>query len=141
MTTKGRNHHKRCLGYKDPRVTSSQTFNFHESSWRAQIDAQCNGKSTSAQILHSQIPPKATNAYGGRGEEEQTKTQQMELQDLGPKGSPHLEERLIGGNIDLDLLSLFSLKDMQESWEGLRDGQSFQGQQWQEREGKTCSRG
>ena len=29
-----------------------------------------------------------------------------ELQDLDPLCSPHLEERLIGGNIDLDLLSL-----------------------------------
>ena len=59
------------LGSKDPRVTSSQAFNFHESSWRAQTDAQSNGKSTNAQILHSQIPPKVTNAYGGRREEEQ----------------------------------------------------------------------
>jgi hypothetical protein len=48
----------------------------------------------------------------------------MELQDLDPKGSPHLEERWIGGNVDLDLLSL-SLKDMQESWEGLRGRQAF----------------
>jgi hypothetical protein len=30
-----------------------------------------------------------------------------ELQDLDPNGSPHLEEKLIGRNIDLDLLSLF----------------------------------
>ena len=27
------------------------------------------------------------------------------LQDLDPKASPYLEERLIGGNVDLDLLS------------------------------------
>ena len=59
------------LGSKDPRVTSSQAFNFHETSWREQTDAQSNGKSTSAQILHSQIPPQATNAYGGKREEEQ----------------------------------------------------------------------
>ena len=32
-----------------------------------------------------------------------------ELQDQDLLGSPHLEERLIGGNVDLDLLSLFSL--------------------------------
>ena len=65
------------------------------------------GKNTrSAQVLHSQIPPKATNAYGGRREEEQRRTQQMELQDLDLKASPHLEERLIGGKVDLDLLSL-----------------------------------
>jgi hypothetical protein len=31
-----------------------------------------------------------------------------ELHDLDPLCSPHLEERWIGGNIDLDLLSLFS---------------------------------
>ena len=66
-----------------------------------------NGKSTSAQILHSQIPPKAINVYGGRREEEQRRTQQMELQDLDPLGSSHLKERWIGGNVDLDLLSLF----------------------------------
>ena len=33
----------------------------------------------------------------------------MELQDLDPKAYPHLEERWIGGTIDLDLLSLFPL--------------------------------
>ena len=31
----------------------------------------------------------------------------QELKDLDPKCSPHLEERWIGGNVDLDLLSLF----------------------------------
>jgi hypothetical protein len=30
-----------------------------------------------------------------------------ELQDLDPMGSPHKEDKVIGGNIDLDLLSLF----------------------------------
>jgi hypothetical protein len=30
-----------------------------------------------------------------------------ELQDLDPMNSPHKEEKVIGGNIDLDLLSLF----------------------------------
>jgi hypothetical protein len=30
-----------------------------------------------------------------------------ELQDLDPNGSPHLKEKLIGRNVDLDLLSLF----------------------------------
>jgi hypothetical protein len=38
-------------------------------------------------------------------------------------GSPNLEEKVIGGNVDLDLLSLFSLKKMQESWgERKREG-------------------
>ena len=57
------------------------------------------------EVLKSFTPkPKATNAYGGRREEEQRRTQQMNLQDLDPKGSPHLEEILIGGMVDLDLL-------------------------------------
>jgi hypothetical protein len=30
-----------------------------------------------------------------------------QLQDLDPIGSPHLEEKVIGGNVDLDLFSLF----------------------------------
>jgi hypothetical protein len=40
-----------------------------------------------------------------------TKEIHKELQDLDPPCSPHLEEILIGGNIDLDLLSLFPQKD------------------------------
>jgi hypothetical protein len=65
-----------------------------------------------------------------------TKEINKELQDLDPLCSPHLEERLIGGNKDLDLLSL-SLKDMQESWEKLREGQAFQGQQWRGERGEN----
>jgi hypothetical protein len=37
-----------------------------------------------------------------------TKEIYKELQDLDPKMFPHIEERLIDGNIDLDLLSLFT---------------------------------
>jgi hypothetical protein len=33
-----------------------------------------------------------------------------EIQDLDPIGSPHLKEKVIGGNVDLDLLSLFPKK-------------------------------
>jgi hypothetical protein len=40
-----------------------------------------------------------------------TKEIHKELQDLDSLYSPHLEERWIGGNIDLDLLSLFPQKD------------------------------
>ena len=36
-----------------------------------------------------------------------TKEEHEELQDLDPWGSPHLEEKVIGGHVDLDLLSLF----------------------------------
>ena len=83
-----------------------------------------NGKSTSAQILHSQIPPKATNAYGGRIEEEQRRTQQMELQELDRKDSPHFEERWIGGNVDLVLLSLFPQR-YARIMGGIKRGASF----------------
>jgi hypothetical protein len=34
-----------------------------------------------------------------------------ELQDIDPIGFPHKEEKVIGGNVDLDLLSLFPQKD------------------------------
>jgi hypothetical protein len=36
-----------------------------------------------------------------------TNEEHEELQDLDPMGSPHLEEKVIGGDVDLDLLSLF----------------------------------
>ena len=88
------------------------------------------GKSTqSAQVLHSQIPPKATNACGGRREEEQRRTQQMELQELDRKGSTHLEEKRLGGNVDLGLL-LQSSKDQRVWVEGLGDLVVLSLQQW-----------
>jgi hypothetical protein len=66
----------------------------------------------SAQILLSQILPKQKNAME-RYERKNKKEIHKELQDLDPIGSPHLEEILIGGKIDLDLLSLslFPQKD------------------------------
>src|SRR5665811_2000307 len=85
-----------ALGHpKYPRVTSFSTSlsTYHRGELKS-MQLMQEGKTTiSDQILHSQIPPKATNACGGRREEEQRRTQQMELQDLHPKASPHLEER------------------------------------------------
>jgi hypothetical protein len=46
----------------------------------------------------------------GRDMRGRTKEIHKELQDLDPLYSPHLEERWIGGNIDLDLLSPFPQK-------------------------------
>ena len=67
---------------------------------------KCDGKGTrSVQLLLSQIPPKQL-MLGRKKEEEQ----EGELQDLDPRGSPHIEEKVIGGNVDLDLLSLFPQK-------------------------------
>ena len=55
--------------------------------------------------LMSQIPPKQLML--GRKQEEE---QEVEHQDLDPRGSPHIEEKVIGGNVDLDLLSRFPPK-------------------------------
>ena len=48
--------------------------------------------------------------------------------DLDLVDSPQQEETLIGGKVDLDLLSLFP-KSGQESLEGLRETQAIEGQQ------------
>ena len=49
-----------------------------------------------------------SNKYFGGNKIGRTKRRTVkELQELDPLGSPHLEEKLIGGNVDLDLLSLF----------------------------------
>ena len=48
---------------------------------------------------------KATNAYGGNKRGRTKEEKHPELQDQDLLGSPHLEERWIGGIVDLDLLS------------------------------------
>ncbi len=55
------------------------------------------------------------------------------LQDLDPKSSPHLEEKWIGGSVDLDLLSQI-LKNGQESWEESRGRASSSNATMEERE-------
>ena len=50
-------------------------------------------------------PTKATNAMEGDGRK--NKENNKRIQDLDPMGSPHKEDGLIGGVVDLDLLSLF----------------------------------
>ena len=67
---------------------------------------------------------------GGR-----TRKTTNESQDLDLVSSPHKEKGLIGGVVDLDLLSLFP-KSGQESLESLRETQAIEGQQW--REEKMC---
>jgi hypothetical protein len=46
---------------------------------------------------------KCCGGYESKNKEEIHK----ELQDLDPIGSPHLEKKLIGEKVDIDLLSLF----------------------------------
>ena len=63
----------------------------------------------------------------------------QELQDQDLLGSPHLEERWIGGNVDLDLLSLFPQR-YARIMGGIERKASFsKGQQWRRERGKTSS--
>jgi hypothetical protein len=48
-----------------------------------------------------------------------------ELQDLDPIGFPHKKEKVIGGNVDLDLLSLFPQKDSRSMGGMEEGGQAF----------------
>ena len=58
------------------------------------------------------------------------------LQDLDPKSFPHLEEKWIGGSVDLDLLSQI-LKNGQESWGESRERASSSKATMEEREWKN----
>ena len=60
-----------------------------------------------------------------------------EPQDLDPICSPHLEERLIGGNVDLDLLSIFP-QEWARIMAGIkRNGKLFKGYQWRRESEKS----
>jgi hypothetical protein len=62
-----------------------------------------------------------------------TKKIHKELQDLEPLCSPHLEGILIGGKIDLDLLSLFPIKDARIMGEMGEEGKAFKVNNGEER--------
>ena len=87
---------EQALGYQAPK--SNKLLNFSlpritvENSNRC---TKCNGKGTqSAQVLLSQISPKQLML--GKKMRGRTKEEHEELQDLDPRGSPHLEEKVIG---------------------------------------------
>ena len=60
-----------------------------------------------------------------------------EPQDRDPTSSPHLEERLIGGNVDLDLLSLFPQKYARFMGGIKGESKLFSRSTMEEREGKN----
>jgi hypothetical protein len=64
------------------------------------------------EVLKSFSPKsyQSTNAMEGYERKNQEEIHK-ELQDLAPIGSPHIEEIMMGGKVDLDLLSLFPQKD------------------------------
>ena len=94
-------------GAQAPKSNKLLKLHFHVSPWRTHTDAPNAMARTHkvVKVLHSQIPPKQQMLWrkmGGR-----TRKTTNESQDLDPIGSPHKEEGLIGGVVDLDLLSLF----------------------------------
>jgi hypothetical protein len=60
-----------------------------------------------------------------------------ELQDLDPIGSPHIEEIMIGGKVDLHLLSLFTPKDARIMGGMGRKGKPFKVNNGGERNGRA----
>jgi hypothetical protein len=60
----------------------------------------------------------------GEDERKNKGGEHQELQDLDPNRFPHLEEILFGGDVDLDLLSLFPQKDS-TSMGGIESRESF----------------
>ena len=82
---------------------------------------------------------KATNAMEGfRRKNKEDKHQ--ELQDLDPKSSPHLEEKLIGGNVNLNLLSLFPQKEARSIGGIERSKAQERWQQWRKEELKMVAK-
>jgi hypothetical protein len=67
-----------------------------------------------------------------------TKEIHKELQDLDSMGSPHKEEKVIGGNIDVDLLSLFPQKYARIMGGMEEKGQACKVNNGGERSPKTC---
>ena len=63
-----------------------------------------------------------------------------EPQDLDLICSPHLEERLIGGNIDLDLLFLLPQKYARNMGGIKGEGKLFSRSTMEEREGKNVAK-
>jgi hypothetical protein len=60
-----------------------------------------------------------------------------ELQDLDPIDFPHIEEIMIGGNVDLDILSLFPQKDARIMGGMGRKGKLFKVNNGGERNGRA----
>jgi hypothetical protein len=92
-------------------------MNFHlsKSLRRTQIDAP-NAMARIHKVLKyfSLKYHQSNKCYGGIWEKNKEEIHK-ELQDLDSIGSSHIEEILIHGNVELYLLSLFSLNIKQES--------------------------
>ena len=121
---------------QEPRVTSPQTFT--STNPRGESKPMQLMQMARAQVLKS-FTLKFQQSYKclwGNKRERTKEEKHQELQDLDPLSSPHLEGRWIGGNVDLDLLSLFPQR-YARIMGGIERRQAFQGQQWWRREGKN----
>ena len=73
-----------------PNSNKLLNFNSTESSWRTQTDATYAMARTLEVLKSFTLKSHQSNkCFGGRGEEEQGRTQQMNPQDLDAKASPH----------------------------------------------------
>ena len=135
-------HHKSAkqsnrLGFQEPKSKKLLTFHPTESSPRTQTDApNAMARTQSAQILLSQIPPKQHKLWRNmRGRTKRKSTN--EPQDLDPKSSPHLEERLIGGVCRSRSPLSNPSRICKNRWRNREEGQAFQGQQWRREKGQA----
>jgi hypothetical protein len=71
--------------------------------------------------------PNPTKAIDSMEEYERNNNEEIrkELQNLDPIDSPRIEEIIIGGNVDLDILSLFPQKDLRSMGGMGRKGKLF----------------
>ena len=91
---------------KDPRVTSSQTFTSTNPRGESK-PMQQNAMARTHEVFKSFTLKfqQSNKCLWGNKRGTTMVEKHKELQDQDLLGSPHLEERWIGGNVDLDLLS------------------------------------
>jgi len=95
------------LGFKEPKGKRLLTFHPTESSPRTQTDA--TDAMARTQVLKSFTPKfqQSYKSYWGNKRGRTKRKSTKDPQDQDPTSSPHREEKVIGGNVDLDLLFLF----------------------------------
>ena len=135
LTTKGHNHH---LGSNDPRITSSQTFTSTNPRGESKPMHQ-NAMARTQEVLKFSLSNsnKATNAYGGIREEEQWRrnTKNSKISTRFPSLREEMDWCICRSRSPLSNPS----KICKNHGRNQERGKLFQGQQWWEREGKTCS--
>jgi hypothetical protein len=117
------------LGFQEPKSNKLTTSTYpnlqgelkmmHQMQW--QKHTKCSNPSLPN-------PTKATNAMEGYERKNKEEINKWTPRSRS-KWFPHLEEKLIGGNVDLDLLSLCPQEDARIIG-GIERKQAWEGQQW-----------